>query len=98
VINIPKDVLEAVGESVPEHVLSRIVHDLYQRLELSVGKRIAQGLSAAQLDEFEAFTYAEDASARDWLTREVPDCKYIVAEEWASLLAWFAAAVDRQSA
>lgn len=92
-ININRDVAALLGETVSPYELNQISKDLYERLEMNVGMRIADQLDNRQLDEFETFfDQKDDAGAFEWLSREVPEYKDIVAEEWSALLGWFARA------
>lgn len=92
-INISRDVADLLGDTILPYELNMISKDLYERLEMNVGMRIADQLDNRQLDEFEAFFEAkDDAGAFEWLAREVPEYQTIVAEEWTGLLGWFARA------
>jgi hypothetical protein len=92
-INISHEVTALLGDAVSPYELSQISKDLRERLEMNVGTRIADRLDNRQLDEFVTlFEQKDDAGAFEWLSREVPEYKDIVAEEWDSLLGWFARA------
>ena len=91
--NITEDVAAILGEGVAPDELSMITRDLYERLELQVGTRIAAQLTDQQLDEFETFLETGDNDgALEWLQREVPSYRSIVVDEWASVLDWFVGA------
>lgn len=66
--------LKDVGLDVlpPEQKQAFLEH-VYGQLELTVGTRLAEGLSDAQLAEFESFIDRNDASIRDWVTANAPD-------------------------
>ena len=44
-----------------------------EQLELRVGTRLSEGLSDAQLEEFESFMDRKDDLVNAWLTRNVPN-------------------------
>ncbi len=44
-----------------------------EQLELRVGTRLSEGLSDAQLDEFESFIDRDETKVNEWLTANVPE-------------------------
>jgi hypothetical protein len=58
----------------------------YGQLEIRVGMKLANQMTDAQFDEFEAFINAADEDgALAWLAAIIPDYKDVVAEELANL-------------
>ena len=64
-----------------------MLKDIYDTLELRVGMRLAEQMSDAQLDEFEAIIDQKDSDgpAKQWLETNFPNYKQIVAEELEKL-------------
>jgi len=59
---------------------------IYETLELRVGMRLADQMTDAQLDEFEAFIDKNDEEgALKWLETNFPDYKQVVADELEKL-------------
>ena len=60
--------------------------ELHGELELRVGRRMTEGLSGDQLDEFDAVSL-DDAAALRWIETFVPHYRQIVSEETERLVA-----------
>lgn len=70
----------------PEQEKKAMLHHIYETLELRVGMRLAEQMTDAQLDEFEAFIDKNDeAGAKQWLDTNLPQYKQVVAEELEKL-------------
>lgn len=79
--------LDEIGlGSLPENDKAAMLHHIYETLELRVGMRLAEQMTDAQLDEFEAFIDKNDeAGAKQWLDTNLPQYKQVVAEELEKL-------------
>ena len=67
---------------------NKMLAHIYETLELRVGMKLAEQMSDAQLDEFEAFIDKNDeAGALHWLETNFPDYKQVVADELEKLKA-----------
>ena len=65
--------LEDVGlGNLPDDQKQAFLDHFREQLELRVGTRLSEGLSDAQLEEFEAFIDRKDDVVRGWLTSNVP--------------------------
>jgi predicted RNA-binding Zn ribbon-like protein len=74
-----------LGE-LPAAEKNKMLAHIYETLELRVGMRLAEQMSDAQLDEFEAFIDKNDeAGALRWLETNFPDYKKVVADELEKL-------------
>jgi len=74
-----------LGSLVPEEKDKMLKH-IYDTLELRVGMKLAEGMSDAQLDEFESFIDKNDeAGALKWLENNFPNYKEVVAQELEKL-------------
>ena len=72
--------------SLPVAEKNKMLAHIYETLELRVGMRLAEQMSDAQLDEFEAFIDKNDeAGALKWLETNFPNYKDVVAEELEKL-------------
>lgn len=70
-----------LGELPPEEKNKMLAH-IYETLELRVGMRLAEKMTDAQLDEFEAFIDRNDEEgALHWLETNLPNYKDVVADE-----------------
>jgi len=68
--------------SLPVSEKNKMLAHIYETLELRVGMRLAEQMTDAQLDEFEAFIDKNDeAGALNWLETNFPNYKDVVAEE-----------------
>jgi hypothetical protein len=76
---------------------NRMLQHIYEKLEMNVGVRLAQGMSDQQLNEFEQLMPAEqdtpevrkqkEQAALTWLETNFPNYKQVVAEELDKLKA-----------
>ena len=67
---------------------NKMLAHIYETLELRVGMKLAEQMTDAQLDEFEAFIDKNDeAGALQWLESNFPDYKKVVADELEKLKA-----------
>lgn len=65
--------LEDVGlGNLPDDQKQAFLDHFREQLELRVGTRLSEGLSDAQLEEFEAFIDRKDDVVRGWLASNVP--------------------------
>ena len=72
--------------SLPPVEKNKMLAHIYETLELRVGMKLAEQMTDAQLDEFEAFIDKNDeAGALHWLETNFPDYKQVVASELAKL-------------
>src|SRR5476649_1311728 len=72
--------------SLPAAEKNKMLAHIYETLELRVGMRLAEQMTDAQLDEFEAFIDKNDeAGALHWLETNFPDYKKVVADELETL-------------
>lgn len=66
--------LEEVGlADMPEEQKKAFLQHIYDELELRVGTRLSDGMSDAQLEEFESIIDRKDDVITAWLTEHVPD-------------------------
>jgi archaellum component FlaC len=66
----------------PAEEKNKMLAHIYETLELRVGMRLAEKMTDAQLDEFEAFIDKNDEEgALRWLETNFPNYKDTVAEE-----------------
>jgi hypothetical protein len=74
--------------SLPAVEKNKMLAHIYETLELRVGMKLAEQMTDAQLDEFEAFIDKNDeAGALHWLETNFPDYKKVVADELDKLKA-----------
>jgi hypothetical protein len=72
--------------SLPPAEKNKMLAHIYETLELRVGMKLAEQMSDAQLDEFEAYIDKNDeAGALKWLETNFPDYKKVVADELEKL-------------
>lgn len=66
--------LEEVGlAGMPDEQKKPFLQHIYDELELRVGTRLSEGMSDAQLEEFESIIDRKDEVIAAWLTEHVPD-------------------------
>lgn len=66
--------LQELGlEQLPDDQKQAFKEHIYSELELRVGTRLSEGLSEAQLTEFESFVDRNDEKVRAWIAANVPD-------------------------
>ncbi|MDB5181584.1 MAG: hypothetical protein JWP13_347, partial [Candidatus Saccharibacteria bacterium] len=74
--------------ALPEHEKQLLLRQIYEKLEMNVGVRLADQMSNEQLDEFEKFVDAnDDKGAFQWLESNFPNYKDVVNEEFEKLKA-----------
>lgn len=70
----------------PAEEKNKMLAHIYETLELRVGMKLAESMSDAQLDEFEAYIDKNDEpGALKWLETNFPDYKKVVADELEKL-------------
>ena len=86
-ITIGPELLEDVGlGELPRETGRAVLRGFYEELEHRVGVRLADRMTDAQLDEFEAlFEAGDDKGAFAWLESSFPDYKLVVAAEFDRL-------------
>lgn len=57
----------------PEEEKKPFLQHIYEELELRVGTRLSEGLTEAQLDEFESFVEGDAEKVQAWLSRYEPN-------------------------
>lgn len=57
----------------PEEQKQAFLEHIYSELELRVGQRLSDGLSDAQLEQFEAFIDRNEGSVRTWVAANAPN-------------------------
>lgn len=68
------DFLKELGlGDLPADQKQAFLEHIYGELETRVGVRLSEGLSDAQLQEFESFMDRDEMKVREWLTAHVPD-------------------------
>jgi hypothetical protein len=66
--------LENVGlAAMPEEQKKAFLQHVYDELELRVGTKLSEGMSDAQLEEFESVIDRKDDIITAWLAKHVPD-------------------------
>ena len=78
----------------PEDQKAAFLEYFREQLELRVGTRLSEGLSEAQLDEFESFIDRDEAKVNAWLAAHTPEYKNDPA--WQQLKASADAVADEQ--
>src|SRR5688572_19359647 len=74
--------------TLPPAEKNKMLAHIYETLELRVGMKLAEGMSDAQLDEFEGFIDKNDEpGALKWLETNFPNYKQVVADELDKLKA-----------
>ncbi len=72
----------------PEAEKQQLLRQIYERLEMNVGMRLADQMSNEQLDEFEKFVDSnDDKGAFQWLETNFPNYKSVVNDEFEKLKA-----------
>ena len=91
------DFLASVGlAQLPQDQRRDFLQHVYDRLELNVGMKLAEQMTDAQLDEFEAFIDTkDDAGALKWLETNFPHYKQVVADELEKLKAEIKAGAEQ---
>jgi len=88
-LKLDNNLIEELGlGSLPEHEKQLLLRQIYEKLEMNVGVRLADQMSNEQLDEFEKFVDAnDDKGAFQWLETNFPNYKDVVNEEFEKLKA-----------
>src|SRR4051794_24588820 len=88
-IKIDVNYLEQAGlKGLPDDESVVLLRYVYESLQMRVGVTLADKMSNEQLDEFEEYFEADDdEGAFQWLERNFPDYKDIVASEFDVLTA-----------
>ncbi len=86
-IRIDKQLLQEVGlGALSEADQSALLGQIMETLELRVGKRLADQMTEAQLEEFDNYYKAKDEQgAYKWLETNFPNYKEIVQQEFDGL-------------
>lgn len=88
-LKLDNNLIDELGlGSLPEHEKQLLLRQIYEKLEMNVGVRLADQMSNEQLDEFEKFVDAnDDKGAFKWLETNFPNYKDVVNEEFEKLKA-----------
>lgn len=88
-LKLDNNLIEELGlGSLPEQEKQLLLRQIYEKLEMNVGVRLADQMSNEQLDEFEKFVDAnDDKGAFQWLETNFPNYKDVVNEEFEKLKA-----------
>lgn len=66
--------LQELGlDQLPDEQKQAFKEHIYSELELRVGTRLSEGLSEAQLTEFESFVDRDDEKVLSWISQYVPN-------------------------
>lgn len=66
--------LQELGlDQLPDDQKQAFKEHIYSELELRVGTRLSDGLTEAQLTEFESFVDRDDEKVQGWIVANVPD-------------------------
>lgn len=72
--------------ALPDGEKQLLLRQIYEKLEMNVGMRLANQMSNEQLDEFERFVDSnDDKGAFQWLEANFPNYKAVVNEEFEKL-------------
>lgn len=88
-LKLDNNLIDELGlGSLPESEKKLLLRQIYEKLEMNVGVRLADQMSNEQLDEFEKFVDAnDDKGAFQWLESNFPNYKDVVNEEFEKLKA-----------
>lgn len=86
-LKLDNSLLEELGlGALPEGEKQLLLRQIYEKLEMNVGMRLADQMSNEQLDAFEKFVDAnDDKGAFQWLETNFPNYKDVVNEEFEKL-------------
>jgi hypothetical protein len=86
-LKLDNNLIDELGlGSLPEQEKQLLLRQIYEKLEMNVGVRLADQMSNDQLDEFEKFVDAnDDKGAFQWLETNFPNYKDVVNEEFEKL-------------
>lgn len=60
-------------DQLPEEQRSAFLQHIYEELELRVGTELSEGMSDAQLEEFESIIDRDEEKITNWLSAHAPD-------------------------
>lgn len=88
-LKLDNNLIEELGlGALPEQEKQLLLRQIYEKLEMNVGVRLADQMSNDQLDEFEKFVDAnDDKGAFQWLETNFPNYKDVVNDEFEKLKA-----------
>jgi len=88
-LKLDNDLIKELGlDALPEQEKQLLLRQIYEKLEMNVGVRLADQMSNEQLDEFEKFVDAnDDKGAFSWLESNFPNYKGVVNDEFEKLKA-----------
>ena len=88
-LKLDNDLIKELGlDALPEQEKQLLLRQIYEKLEMNVGVRLADQMSNEQLDEFEKFVDAsDDKGAFSWLETNFPNYKDVVNDEFEKLKA-----------
>jgi hypothetical protein len=88
-LKLDNNLIDELGlGALPEQEKQLLLRQIYEKLEMNVGVRLADQMSNEQLDEFEKFVDAnDDKGAFQWLESNFPNYKDVVNEEFEKLKA-----------
>ncbi len=88
-LKLDNNLLDQLGVGqLPEAEKQLLLRQIYEKLEMNVGMRLADQMSNEQLDAFEKFVDAnDDKGAFQWLETNFPNYKLVVNEEFEKLKA-----------
>jgi hypothetical protein len=88
-LKLDNNLLEELGlGQLPDAEKQLLLRQIYEKLEMNVGMRLADQMSNEQLDAFEKFVDAnDDKGAFQWLENNFPNYKLVVNEEFEKLKA-----------
>ena len=86
-LKLDNSLLQELGlGALPDSEKQLLLRQIYERLEMNVGMRLADQMSNEQLDAFEKFVDAnDDKGAFQWLESNFPNYKDVVNEEFEKL-------------
>jgi len=86
-LKLDNSLLEELGlGSLPDSEKQLLLRQIYEKLEMNVGMRLADQMSNEQLDAFEKFVDAnDDKGAFQWLETNFPNYKDVVNQEFEKL-------------
>jgi hypothetical protein len=86
-LKLDNNLIEELGlGALPEQEKQLLLRQIYEKLEMNVGVRLADQMSNEQLDEFEKFVDAnDDKGAFQWLETNFPNYKDVVNDEFEKL-------------
>ena len=88
-LKLDNSLLEELGlGALPDAEKQLLLRQIYEKLEMNVGMRLADQMSNEQLDAFEQFVDAnDDKGAFQWLESNFPNYKDVVNQEFEKLKA-----------